>query len=264
VTAAQTAMAVVVWAVGAAVAFPLRPWQTHHPRETLLAWSVLVLLGYALAGLVACQVVLAAATPLASPDPRTALGYAAGWAVLLVVGAVWAWVFTQAEEFIAIDDAADAVIEELRHASAYATEQRGSWRITFLRSDRPTAWTHPSRREVLLTSALVTHLSASEVSAVIAHEEHHVQARHPLMLRVSRLHAASIPLAWVAAVHRRTRLLIELAADDHAARRCGIPATAGALDQIAALTGNDSAALRAYRLRVRAEAVGGTSDPARG
>lgn len=252
-TATQTAVAVVLWAVCAAVVFPLRPWQTHHPRETLAAWSALVLLGHALAGLVVCKVVLTAATPLATPDPRTALWYTAGWTVLLVVGAAGAWVFTRAEEFIAIDDDANATIEELRRASAYHSEQRGSWRITYLRSGHPMAWTHPSQREVLLTSALVDHLSQAEVGAVIAHEEHHVQARHPLMLRVSRLHAACVPLAWVSALHRRARLLIELAADDHAARRCGIPATAGALDQLAALTANDSAALRAYRLRVRSD-----------
>ncbi len=247
----QIGLALAGWGVLAGLVFPPRPWQTHHPRRTLLAWAALTVLFYGLSGLVLAQLIVAAVDPQSKPRTGAVLIVAGAWCALLVIGAALSWVLTRAEDFVAIDDDAVETIEALRHAAAYQSEVRGSWRITYLLSDHPMAWTHPSRREVLVTSSLVEHLSPAEVSAVITHEEHHVQAHHPLLLRVSRLHAACIPTRALRAVDRRTRLLVELAADDHAADRCGPQATIGALTTIATLTGNHAAALRAYRLQVR-------------
>lgn len=241
--------AAVGWLVLAALALPPRHWQTRYPRAALAIWSGLTVTIYAVVGFAIVGLVVGAADPGAD---RPWSAHAAGWLILVALGCVWAWAFTRSEELTSIDDAANSTIEALRGAAGYRSQTHGRARVTFLHSDHPTAWAHPTKREIFLTSALVDHLGAAELDAVIAHEGHHLSARHPLLLRVSRLHLACLPTAGVGAVHRRARLLVELAADDYAARRCGVEAVAGALDQLASLTHNDGAALRAYRLRVRA------------
>lgn len=252
-------LALAAWLAISAVLFVPRPWQIHHPRKALSLWWVLMVTAHALLWLTLGQLVFASVDPAWFGQPWVQMS---GWGVLFALGAGWSWVVNRASELTVVDHRARSTIGQLRDAAAYRSEMRDRFRVTYVSSDQPTAWTHPYRREVFLTSALVAHASTSQLDAVIAHEQHHVQARHPLTLRISRLHAACLPFPGVAAVHRRVRLLTELAADDHAVGQCGLDATVGALDLIASLTDNDAAALRAFRLRVRGGMWGSSSsDP---
>ncbi len=241
-------LALVAWLGISAVLFVPQPWQIHHPRKALSLWWVLALTAHALLWLTLGHLVFASVDPVWIGQPWV---HMSGWGVLFALGAGWSWVVNRASQLSVVDHRARSTIGQLRSAAAYRSEMRARFRVTYVSSEHPTAWTHPFRREVFLTSALVARASAAQIEAVVAHEQHHVNARHPLALRLSRLHAACLPFSAVAAVHRRVRLLTELAADDHAVRQCGLEATVGALDLIASWTDNDAAALRAFRLRVR-------------
>ncbi|WP_199432871.1 M56 family metallopeptidase [Qaidamihabitans albus] len=86
------------------------------------------------------------------------------------------------------------------------------------------------RPYVVISSGLVAELGGAELRAVLAHEEAHARRRDPLRLLLGRALAAHLwflPLA--AEMCGRARRGYELAADRHAADRCGRAAVAGAL-----------------------------------
>ncbi|PXY22865.1 M56 family metallopeptidase [Prauserella muralis] len=92
------------------------------------------------------------------------------------------------------------------------------------------------RPYVVVSSGLVAELSEQELRAVLAHEQAHVRRRDPLRLLLGRTLAAHLWFLPVAADLRgRARRGYELAADRHAAKRCGRAAVAGALLRVAAL-----------------------------
>lgn len=99
------------------------------------------------------------------------------------------------------------------------------------------------RPRVVLTSGTVEALDDEELSAVLAHEHAHTGARHDLMLEFfTVLHrTAPRPLRSDAALHE-VRLLVELLADRHAARRVG-PEPLGRALALMAGSAHPSAAL---------------------
>lgn len=76
---------------------------------------------------------------------------------------------------------------------------------------------------VVVTSALLATLSARQVAAVLAHESAHLRQHHHLVLFFSRvLSSAFGALApWLHTAQQQTAYLVELMADDAAARRVG-------------------------------------------
>jgi Zn-dependent protease with chaperone function len=83
---------------------------------------------------------------------------------------------------------------------------------------------------VVLTTAAVTALDEAEVGAVLAHEHAHLRGRHHLALAVGRILRRAFP--WVPAfrwAHDEVARLVELIADDAAARQCDSRVLAGAL-----------------------------------
>jgi Zn-dependent protease with chaperone function len=105
---------------------------------------------------------------------------------------------------------------------------------------------------ILITTRLEKELSAAELRAVIEHERAHLAHHHGRISQLAKLNRACMPsLPAATALQRNTQLLVELIADDSAARRIGAVNTANALRKIGELQHDDSMLLRAQRLASR-------------
>ena len=107
-------------------------------------------------------------------------------------------------------------------------------RLVVLESDRPQAWSlpGPDARLVVTTGAL-SRLSDRELAAALAHERGHVRARHHWLMQCAEALNTGFPGARVFELFRsQVGRLVELAADDSAARRHGRLATAIALVEL--------------------------------
>lgn len=90
---------------------------------------------------------------------------------------------------------------------------------------------------VVITSAAVAALERPQLDAVLAHERAHLAGRHHLLLTATRALAASLPRVRLFTVaHAEIARLLEMCADDTAARRHG---PASLLAAIVALAGAD-------------------------
>ncbi|QMU76065.1 M56 family metallopeptidase [Streptacidiphilus sp. PB12-B1b] len=107
-------------------------------------------------------------------------------------------------------------------------------RLVVLESARPQAWSlpGPDARLVVTTGAL-HRLSDRELAAALAHERGHVRARHHWLMQCAEALNTGFPGARVFGLFRsQVGRLVELAADDSAARRHGRLATAIALVEL--------------------------------
>jgi hypothetical protein len=85
----------------------------------------------------------------------------------------------------------------------------------------------------VVTTGALQRLSNEELAAVLAHERVHVRARHHWLVQSAEALAAGFPgVAVFAAFRDEVGWLVELAADDAAARRHGRMATALALVEL--------------------------------
>ncbi|WP_046470302.1 M56 family metallopeptidase [Allosalinactinospora lopnorensis] len=84
----------------------------------------------------------------------------------------------------------------------------------------PAAYCVPGvRRRIVLTSGALETLNAEQLQAVLAHERAHLRARHDLVAAVASGLAAAFPrLPLFQVIRDETARLMELAADDSAAR----------------------------------------------
>lgn len=86
---------------------------------------------------------------------------------------------------------------------------------------------------VVVTTGMRDALDAAQFAALLAHEQHHLDARHHRLVRVSELAAAAHPaLRWVT---RQVDYLVERAADEHAASVVGSRRTVAQAIGVAAL-----------------------------
>jgi Zn-dependent protease with chaperone function len=103
----------------------------------------------------------------------------------------------------------------------------------------PVAYCLPARhRPIVVSTGAQQRLAPPELAAVLAHERAHLRQRHHLLLLL--LDLTCILLGWLPTVrraHRSLPPLLEMAADDAAARRCGRHALATALRQLKVLAG---------------------------
>lgn len=135
---------------------------------------------------------------------------------------------------------------DLRAAVALAAHADPSLGLLVLESERPAAFCIPGRgRVVVLTSAAVRTLTEPELAGVLAHERAHLRARHHLALAGPRLLNRAFPgVPLFATASAETERLVELLADDAAARSVQRIDVASALVTLAGMTA-PSAALAA-------------------
>ncbi|MEU2119371.1 M56 family metallopeptidase [Streptomyces sp. NPDC016459] len=131
-------------------------------------------------------------------------------------------------------------------------------RATVLDDVRPAVYCLPGRsRRVVVSSGAVDTLTPAQLAAALAHERAHIAGRHHLLVAAAEAFAAvfpRLPLARHGGV--AVPLLLEMAADDRALRRCTRDALATALYALASgraprsafAAGGPSAALRMRRI----------------
>jgi Zn-dependent protease with chaperone function len=252
--------------LGAPRLLRLRRLAVRRPRLLLAAWLGVFLTGAAaIAGSVLWSVMLALAARTAAVDAGWVAGVLA-WGALAITGAVAALVLTRAEPLSAGRGAAARDLDLLAAACTDRVERIGAVQVLYVRAERPVAFSSTcDGGRIVVTSALAEALSRAELRAVLEHERAHLTGRHDLLLRVARLNRACLPALFGArAFDQAVHLLVELAADDAAARVCGREALASALRTTAALEPNEWAEIRAARLvqrpaQKRRRPVAGTS-----
>ena len=107
--------------------------------------------------------------------------------------------------------------------------------LVVLEAPQPAAWCVESAGGVVVvTSAALEALSRVELEAVAAHERAHLAGRHSRWVAVLAGVERALPVPVVRRAAGEIRVLLEMRADDVAARQCGRPAVAAAL---LALTG---------------------------
>lgn len=130
--------------------------------------------------------------------------------------------------------------------------------LTLVEMAQPAAWCIPGRgSSVCLTSGAMALLSEREAEAVVQHERAHLRARHHLLVTVVDVVDRAFPgVPLFGRAPREMRRLVEMMADDSAARVAGRPAVARALVHLAGQAGPDgglaaggsTSAERAWRL----------------
>ncbi|WP_328943288.1 M56 family metallopeptidase [Streptomyces sp. NBC_00250] len=131
-------------------------------------------------------------------------------------------------------------------------------RATVLDDARPAVYCLPGRsRRVVVSSGAVDTLTPAQLAAALAHERAHITGRHHLLVAASEAFAAVFPrLPLARHGGGSVPLLLEMAADDRALRRCTRDALATALYALASgrapksafAAGGPSAALRMRRI----------------
>ncbi|MFD7450713.1 M56 family metallopeptidase [Kitasatospora sp. NPDC059827] len=107
-------------------------------------------------------------------------------------------------------------------------------RLVVLENVRPEAWSLPGpNSRLVVTTGALQQLTDRELAAVLSHERGHVRARHHWLQQFAQALASGFPGVRVFRAFRdQVAELVELAADDRAARRHGRHTTALALAEL--------------------------------
>jgi Zn-dependent protease with chaperone function len=109
---------------------------------------------------------------------------------------------------------------------------------------------------VVITSAAVAALERPHLDAVLAHERAHLAGRHHLLLTATRALATSVPqLRLFTVAHAEVARLLEMCADDCAARRHGPTALLAAIVSLTSPNPIPTTALGATSIGVTARAT---------
>jgi beta-lactamase regulating signal transducer with metallopeptidase domain len=123
--------------------------------------------------------------------------------------------------------------------------------------DWPAVYCLPGRRRIVLTTGALTCLDDGQLDAVLAHERAHLAGRHHLVLALAVALQRAFPgVGFFAVAARQVAYLVEVAADDAAARRAPRLTVASALLAVATAgvpagalgAGGSAAARRIQRL----------------
>lgn len=106
--------------------------------------------------------------------------------------------------------------------------------ILILHHDDPACYCLPGRcGTVVITSGALRRLNPGQLDAVLAHERAHLAGRHHLVVAFAVAVRRAVPgVRLLNYAERETRRLVELIADDAAARESGAPTVAAALAAI--------------------------------
>jgi Zn-dependent protease with chaperone function len=252
--------------VAGALGLSRAAWPQRAPRAGIAAWlasSLSVVVSVVLAGLVlaipcirlctdpatvrACLSLLKA--QYASPAGAVT-GVAGGLLAAAVAGRVaWAYglVLAAARRRRSAHDDVLAVIARPGPAAD----------VRIIDGDRPAVYCLPGRRRIVLTTGALSRLDDGELAAVLAHERAHLSGRHHLVVALAAALPRTFPAVGLFAVAaRQVAYLVEIAADDAAARRAPRLTVASALLAVAGAglpagalgAGGSAAARRIQRL----------------
>lgn len=229
----------VVVAAGGAWWLPRASWPRRSPRLGIAVWQALtvtVVLSALLAGLILAIPCLRVWADWASlracvmsvraqcASPGGAIATTAGGLLTLAAAARLAW-FTGSA-------VASARRSRARHDEVLAlVGRRGPVPgMVLLEDDRPAVYCVPGRRRIVFTTGALQRLDHRQMDAVLAHERAHLAGRHHLVIMVAEGLASAFPqVRFFTAAASQVSCLVEMAADDAAARRAHRLTLAGAL-----------------------------------
>jgi len=239
-----------------------RRWSGRLPRTAVMLW--MGALGTSGLALVASLVCMVGAASSLSGQPGEPLSFhdVAGDVSVTVV----AWVMTAlgGGGLASVGYRTMLAVSERRRVARglpfAAGTSHGARHLTALvvDSQEPHAVSVPGRRPMILVSSrLRESLTPQQLEAVVEHERGHLLQHHHLFVGLADLQYRCAPtLPSARSLEQSVHLLVELAADDHAARRCGCAVAATALRALGEATGDHGFALRAHRLERRAAVAG--------
>jgi Zn-dependent protease with chaperone function len=223
-------------------------WWVRHPRLALRSWLVAltVAAGSLLSSVVTAAVIVATDAHVDGVGAPAAGLFA--WCGLGVAGGVGALLAANAEPISAAKQRSDVAVTILVARATVRTERIGGQEVAYVATAEPIACSTADGR-VLIATGVEAAMPRACVRAVIEHERAHVLGRHDLIRRVAALNAAAFPRLRTAREFRRTvALLIELVADDAAARVCGPATVCNALALMDRIDPDPGLHLRAARL----------------
>lgn len=233
-------------------------WRVRRPRLCLVSWFTLFTSGLvATIGAVVVAVALGMRAHTAA-SAGSAIGptgdFLLAWLALAASGGALSLVLTKVGSMVAAERQLRADFARLVESASYRHEVVRGLKVTFISSQQPIACTLRGRSpEIMISSRLDDHLRPQEIRAVIEHERAHVRGRHDLITRAAALNCACLPVLLAPRELRRaTALLIELIADDRAARSTSAEDVAAALRALGELRPDPSLGLRARRVLGRA------------
>jgi Zn-dependent protease with chaperone function len=107
--------------------------------------------------------------------------------------------------------------------------------MVLLEDDRPVVYCVPVRRRIVFTTGALRRLDSPQLDAVLAHERAHLAQRHHLVIILATSLRGAFPrIPFFAAAASQIGCLLEMAADDAAARRAHPLTLARALLTLAA------------------------------
>jgi Zn-dependent protease with chaperone function len=107
--------------------------------------------------------------------------------------------------------------------------------MVLLEDDHPAVYCVPGRRRIVFTTGALRRLDDRQLDAVLAHERAHLTGRHHLVIILGAAFRRAFPrVRFFAVAASQIRCLVEMAADDAAARRAHRLTLAGALLTLAA------------------------------
>jgi hypothetical protein len=253
--------------VGAALLHRAR-WPERAPRLGVVAWQALSLStvgAVVLGGLTLMVPSVELSTDLAALLEACAMALRAqyaspGGAGASIAGAALALSVVGRAGYCLVRGLIAAGRQRRHQANVLALIGRSDPRLDALIVDHDTAAAYclPGRtRRVVLTSAAVAVLDDDQLAAVLAHERAHLRGRHHLVLTMTAALAAAFPFVpGLRQANTEVARLVEMLADDAAARRCDRLTVATALvalaegsAPVAALAAGGQAALaRLHRL----------------
>lgn len=245
-------------------------WRVHYPRLCLTLWYAAFLSGVAATvgsgaigiwygwrigvdGQILADSFGFSAVPWIGRVVQIA-GGVIGWSALAIGGGLLSLIATRTATLVTSQRRIRADVDQVVARSGYRREVVAGTRVTYVASRQSIACglAGRARGEVIISSELDLVLSRRELRAVVEHERAHLRGAHLLLSRLALLNQACLPSARAARELRRaTSLLIELIADDTAARSCGGADLAAALTKIGDADGDPTLGLRARRIEQR-------------
>ncbi|WGD36955.1 M56 family metallopeptidase [Lysinibacter sp. HNR] len=222
-------------------------WQVMHPRTALALWYGSFLLGCsALAASMIFAVLSGINAGHAQSPPEAIFLTILAWMTLAITGGFIAFIAMSSEPILRSYKRSTAQITPLIHSQ----EERSRFILARFHSDEYVACTFPGREPlIVVSSALEDALTPPQFQAVLAHEYAHLRQRHGWITRIAEINALCVPrLAAGRSLLRATLLLVELIADDTAARQAGPVHLANALSRLGHLSGDDGMEFRAQRI----------------
>ncbi|WP_334171973.1 M56 family metallopeptidase [Sinomonas sp.] len=242
--------------LGGIAALTAGTWPLRRPRLALALWKAIIasLAAFSLFALAWCVTVAVAADDGARlPWFASAAAIAAAWGGLAVAGGAASALGVRMNQLNAADREVREEAESLIIACAPHPSRVFGQDITVIEAASPLIFSVPGRTPaIVLSTGAQERLDEEQLRAVVEHERAHMSQRHDLVRRLALLGSSCLAgRCGSRRFERAANLLIELAADDAAARVCGPEPLAGALTALSATGGGEAMRLRAARLAAR-------------